>query len=40
MILWALLLYNTLNTYAFKLKVLKDELDKETFNNDYLDDNK
>ena len=38
MILRALLLCNTLDTYAFKLKVLKDELDKETFNNDYLDD--
>ena len=38
MILRALLLHDTLDTYAFKLKVLKDELDKETFNNDYLDD--
>jgi len=39
MILRALLLHDALDTYAFKLKVLKDELDRETFNNDYLDDN-
>ena len=38
MILRALLLHDTLDTYAFKLKVLKDELDRETFDNDYLDD--
>ncbi len=40
MILRALLLCNTLDTYTFKLKVLKDELDKETFDNDYLDNDK
>jgi hAT family C-terminal dimerisation region len=38
MILRALLLRDALDTYAFKLKVSKDELDRETFDNDYLDD--
>jgi len=38
MILRALHLRDALDAYAFRLKVLKDELDKETFDNDYLDD--
>jgi len=38
MILRALQLRDTLDAYAFRLKVSKDELDKETFDNDYLDD--
>jgi len=38
MILRALQLRNTLDVYAFRLKVSKDELNKETFDNDYLDD--
>jgi hypothetical protein len=40
MILQALLFCDTLNTYAFKLKVLKDKLDKKTFDNDYFNNNK
>jgi len=38
MILRALLLREALDIYAFKLKVSKDDLDKETFNNNYLND--
>jgi hypothetical protein len=40
MILQGLLLREALDTYAFKLKVSKDNLNKETFENDYLKDNK
>jgi hypothetical protein len=32
----ALLLYEALNTYAIRLKVLKDKLDIKTFKNNYL----
>jgi hypothetical protein len=39
-ILRALLLREALDTYAIKLRLSKDELDKETFNNDYLNNNK
>ena len=40
MIRYALELHEALNTYATKLKVSKDSLDQETFNNNYLIDNK
>ena len=40
MIRRALKLREALNTYAAKLKVSKDSLDQETFDNDYLTDNK
>jgi hypothetical protein len=39
MICRALLLREALNTYAAMLKVSKDELDIETFENDYLNNN-
>jgi hypothetical protein len=40
MIWRALKLREALNTYAAKLKVSKDSLDQETFDNNYLEDNK
>jgi hypothetical protein len=40
MIQRALKLRKALNTYAVKLKVSKDSLDQETFDNDYLGDDK
>ena len=36
MILRALQLRDTLDVYAFRLKVLKDKLNKEMFDNDYF----
>ena len=39
MIRRALELRKALNTYAVKLKVSKDSLDQETFDNDYLTNN-
>jgi hypothetical protein len=39
MIRRALELREALNAYAFKLRLLKEDLDKETHLNDYLSDN-
>jgi hypothetical protein len=39
MIVRALLLREALDTYAIKLRVSKDEEDRETFEQDYLDEN-
>jgi hypothetical protein len=38
MIVRALQLREALDTYAAKLRVSKDDLDQETFENDYLDE--
>jgi hypothetical protein len=38
MIVRALQLREALDTYAAKLRVSKDDLDQETFKNDYLDE--
>jgi hypothetical protein len=40
MICHALLLCEAFNTYATRLKVLKDKLDIETFKNNYLNNKK